>query len=295
MNTIQQKQKMLKSRTPNFHLLNEWAKKGLAYLHPQGKYGTSKLIKSLNLYSGMHVLELGCGTGATLADLHLISGLHLHGVDISPHMLHTAYQRLRFCRIQHDIHLQQICSGEKLPFPDACMDVIYAESVLAIVDEVLLPGLLIEIFRTLKPGGRFAAIDAIWKDECKVEQRDFINQRCLNHFGMVQSLTNPANKKDWQHLYEEIGFSIISTLDMSNGTSERSMHQINRCSSLFTQLKKLSILFRPWCWYNQIKAFVLIKKWHAQDGNYLKNFLFTVEKPDKIRNAASTFYSSNTK
>jgi len=271
---------MSTKQIPDFRLLNQWAKKGISYLHPLGKRGTAKLIKTLNLSCGMQVLEFGCGTGATLANLSLIPGLNLKGVDISSSMIQTAKQRLRFCGIHRDVQIKLIKPGEKLPFPDASMDVVYAESVLAIVDETLLPSLLMEILRILKPGGRFATLDAIWKEECSAEQIALINQLCMIHFGMVQSLANPSDKKDWQCMFEKAGFRIVSSQYLSHETTTSCTHRINRLSSLFTKLKKISILLSPWYWYAQLKTLILIKKWHTHDRDYLQNYLFLLEKPD---------------
>jgi len=51
------------------------------------------LLKLGELAVGQRVLEVGCGTGAHL-DVFLKKGLNVTGIDISPHMLWVARQKL---------------------------------------------------------------------------------------------------------------------------------------------------------------------------------------------------------
>lgn len=271
--------KMSEKNTPDFHLLNLWARSGIAYLHPGGKKGTAKLFELLEFKPGMNVLEFGCGTGATLADLYLIPGLNITGVDISNQMLRTAKQRLRFCGMQHHVTLKKISPNEKLPFADNCFDIVYTESVLAIIDEREFPNLLNDILRILKPGGRIASIDAIWREECTAKQIAFVNKRCLDHFGLIQSLAKPATRIQWEECFKTSGLHMMSSMNISNNILSLSQHQINHRSSLFTKLKKLSLLVSPWLWYHNIKVFFSIKMWHTQDQNYLTNYIFIAKKP----------------
>lgn len=50
------------------------------------------ILKQLNIPANANILEIGCGTGVVLADLHLHGYLNLTGVDINPDYLHFAKQ-----------------------------------------------------------------------------------------------------------------------------------------------------------------------------------------------------------
>lgn len=97
-------------------------------------------------HRGERVLEIGCGTGCDLLQFAL-HGAHAIGVDITPRHLELAQRRVRSLAtvLQAD--------GRNLPFPDGSFDYIYSHGVLHHTDE---PRRVIqEIFRVLRPGGRF--------------------------------------------------------------------------------------------------------------------------------------------
>ena len=100
------------------------------------------------------LLDLGCGTGFyyPLLSQHAES---IVGVDVSRPMLDEAEQliashELHNCRVQE-------CSALELDFEDQSMDVVHSWDFLHHVSNV--PQTIREIFRVLKPGGRFVAIE----------------------------------------------------------------------------------------------------------------------------------------
>ena len=95
---------------------------------------------------GERALELGCGTGVFLSR---VSGCRasIVGLDLSRDLLGRA-------RPQPEEHgnLSLACgNAERLPFPDACFDVVYGSSVLHHLD---LAAAAAEACRVLRPGGR---------------------------------------------------------------------------------------------------------------------------------------------
>ncbi|MCP3940496.1 MAG: class I SAM-dependent methyltransferase [Desulfobacteraceae bacterium] len=73
------------------------------------------ILDLLSPQKGQRILDIGCGTGASLAPL-LDKGLSLTGIDPSPHMLDLADQRLG---TRVDLHRGL---AEDLPFDDNCFD-----------------------------------------------------------------------------------------------------------------------------------------------------------------------------
>lgn len=91
-----------------------------------------------------HVLDVGCGTGATLAVLRDQFGCTVAGVDASPEMLARARAKLP------DVDLR-LARAEELPFEDATFDAAVMVSVIHHLDRSrALP----EVCRVLRPGGR---------------------------------------------------------------------------------------------------------------------------------------------
>jgi ubiquinone/menaquinone biosynthesis C-methylase UbiE len=96
--------------------------------------------------NGDAVLDLGCGTGTFLKPLaeHDPKG-RLIGLDISPHMLAVARQRLNG---KSNVQLREADISERLPFPDCSFDLVVASNInYELPDQEKF---LREVFRVLK-------------------------------------------------------------------------------------------------------------------------------------------------
>ena len=97
-------------------------------------------------HAGERVLEIGCGTGSDLLQFAK-HGAHATGIDITPEHLRLAQERVG--------QLAEVREAEatSLPFPDESFDYVYSHGVLHHIEN---PRRVVdEIFRVLKPGGRF--------------------------------------------------------------------------------------------------------------------------------------------
>jgi SAM-dependent methyltransferase len=97
-------------------------------------------------HRGERVLEIGCGTGCDLLQFAK-HGAHAIGVDITPKHLELARSRVG------NLATVVGANGESLPFPDAYFDYIYSHGV--IMHAEYARNIVKEIFRVLRPGGRF--------------------------------------------------------------------------------------------------------------------------------------------
>ncbi len=102
---------------------------------------------------GARVLDLGCGTGATVAELRA-RGVDAFGVDYSPAMIEAAVQ-------EHGLEHHVTCgSVDELPFEDDSFDVMIADGLLHhLAVQGRMPQALREIHRVLRPGGTFCCFD----------------------------------------------------------------------------------------------------------------------------------------
>jgi SAM-dependent methyltransferase len=105
-------------------------------------------------HGGRDVLEIGCGTGSDLLQFAK-HGARAIGIDLIPK--HVALARGRVGNLA-TIHQ---ADARNLPFENECFDYVYSHGVLHHSDE---PEKIVrEIFRVLRPGGRFNIhVYALW-------------------------------------------------------------------------------------------------------------------------------------
>jgi len=102
------------------------------------------------LGQGMHVLDVGCGTGI-MAPIVLSKKAHYQGVDLSRNMILEA--RAKYVEIgeAEDSVVFTVGDVERMPFPDAHYDVLLALGLLEYFED---PRRVVdEIVRVVRPGG----------------------------------------------------------------------------------------------------------------------------------------------
>lgn len=103
------------------------------------------VLEWLQAQPGEYILDLGCGDGhlsRRIAEM----GAHVLGVDASAEMVAAARER--------GVEAEQ-AKAEKLPFGDRKFDAVFSNAALHWVRGQ--DAMLAQVFRVLKPGGRFVA------------------------------------------------------------------------------------------------------------------------------------------
>ncbi|GIV19308.1 MAG: methyltransferase [Armatimonadota bacterium] len=103
------------------------------------------LVRQLPLPADAMIVDVGCGTGATAAQMQKYG--RVIGVDISPLALAWSQQR----GLSHLL----LAAAEQLPIAVESVDVIIATDILEHLDDDV--AVLKEFYRTLKPGGYVVA------------------------------------------------------------------------------------------------------------------------------------------
>jgi len=101
---------------------------------------------------GMNILDVGCGTGTHL-ELYRRYQCNLYGIDLSPSMLEVARARLG--------DSAQLDPGDatNMPYEDHKFDLIISMLSLHEMAEQTRSGVLSEMRRVLKDGGRILLVD----------------------------------------------------------------------------------------------------------------------------------------
>ena len=186
------------------------SKFGIGGAHPGGLNLTRKIFESENINSTSKVLDVGCGTGQTAAYLAHTYGANITGIDTDSTMVAKAKRRVEKNSLPVKIIQGSI---EKTSLPNHYFDFIISESVLSFVNK---PRALKEIFRLLKNGGRFIAIEQTINKRLTEKEEHEIKQ-----FYGFDSLNT---KKDWVGLLNQAGFERIRIQKSTSIDSEPDYH-----------------------------------------------------------------------
>ena len=132
-------------------ILKSYARYAPVYDHTFGwllSFRGRSMAAGVTNHSPGKILEVGVGTGISLP--YYRREHQIHGIDISPHMLERARQRVHRKRLGNVTQLT-IMDARKLQFADNTFDAVVAAYVMSVVPE---PTRVIrEIERVCKPGG----------------------------------------------------------------------------------------------------------------------------------------------
>jgi SAM-dependent methyltransferase len=129
---------------------------GTGFLSPGGPDEVGRMLEDQNI-AGQSVLDIGCGAGGI--DIALVrdhGAGYVTGLDVEDPVLARARLLIAEGGLGDRIGLIKVAPGP-LPFPPGMFDVVFSkDSIVHIPDK---HALMAEVFRVLKPGGRFIASD----------------------------------------------------------------------------------------------------------------------------------------
>lgn len=129
---------------------------GEGFLSPGGPDEVARVIGGHDL-RGRSVLDIGCGAGGIDVALVATHGAgYVTGIDVEDPVIDHARALVARHGLTARIGLVKVAPGP-LPFPPGTFDVVFSkDSIVHIPDK---HALMAEVFRVLKPGGRFLASD----------------------------------------------------------------------------------------------------------------------------------------
>ncbi len=131
---------------------------GFGEMHVGGHQATRELAMRLRPGPEDRLLDVGCGIGAPSRHLAMEYGCHVTGVDLTAEFCKVAEMLAQRLKFDERLDYRQ-GDALDLPFDDQSFDMAWTlHAAMNIADK---PRLYAEIFRVLKPGGKFGLYDAM--------------------------------------------------------------------------------------------------------------------------------------
>jgi ubiquinone/menaquinone biosynthesis C-methylase UbiE len=121
--------------------------------------GRERGLKLLAPAPAERILEVGFGTGHTLVALAQAVGPagSVSGLDLSGEMARVASHRLEEAGLDDRVELR-VGAAPPLPWPDSRFDAVTMSFTLELFPDEVIPELLAETRRVLRPGGRLSVV-----------------------------------------------------------------------------------------------------------------------------------------
>lgn len=161
-----------------------------------------------NVSRPFRILDVGCGTGASVIDFKKMFGRQVEvvGIDVVKLQINLAETKMKQYGVWADVRWYD---GRHIPFPDQYFDAVYSSDVLGHVEDVL--SWLGEISRVLVPGGTLAMFS-----ESKLGKHAWIRKYLFDH-GLnidphAEFHISLFSKTSLKHLLQRSGFEIQTML-----------------------------------------------------------------------------------
>ncbi|MGB9752990.1 MAG: methyltransferase type 11 [Roseiflexus castenholzii] len=168
---------------------------------------TDLLIEKVNLTTGQTLIDIGCGVGRPAIRLSRHSGASVVGITVSADQVARATMLAEQNGVTDRVRFER-ADAMALPFEDETFDAAWAfESLLHMPDR---QHVLREIWRVLRPGGRFALSDV-------TEERPLSDEHRALLYGsfMLRSLETIER---YPALVTAVGFVVDEVIDISAHT-----------------------------------------------------------------------------
>jgi len=162
--------------------------------------GTGNPFSMGELHEGEDVLDLGSGSGFDLLQAALRVGPsgRAIGVDMTAAMRDKARSGARALGLANvDVRMGFL---EELPVGDASVDVVISNGVLNLTPDK--EAVMREVYRVLKPGGRFQIGDIVVHIDVPQEAKDDVElwSNCI---------AGALTRDEWQWVLDEVGFTDV--------------------------------------------------------------------------------------
>ncbi len=168
------------------------------------------LATRLGLEPGMVVADLGCGIGGPLIEIARFSGAKMVGVNVNRYQLERARKYVEMAGLADQVEFME-CDFLDVDAPDESFDAVYAiEATCCAPDKVSVYG---EVFRLLKPGGRFGVYEYVMTD--RFDDRDPHHLQVKADIELGGGLLEIDDRETVDEAVRQVGFEVLEAHDRS--------------------------------------------------------------------------------
>lgn len=168
-----------------------------------------EIPRTLGLTRESYVLEVGCGSGRYALQVGATMGCRVLGVDINQPGIETARQLAMAQNLLARVQFEKGDASTKLTYADATFDAAFANDVLCHVPG--RAGVLGEVFRVLRAGGKFLFSDALVIGGT-ISHQEIASRSLIGYY-----IFSPPGENE--RLLEQQGFRVLSVTDTSQNAA----------------------------------------------------------------------------
>ncbi len=202
--------------------------------HGGGLNSTRELVRLCHMDADSHVLDVGCGAGATPTYLAKEIGCRVVAVDLRVGMIGRAIERARREGVEERVKFR-VADARDLPFEDNLFDAVLCESVATFIEEK--QQVARELARVAKPGGYVGLNEEIWIEA----PPESLVHGVKRTFSVEPEV---PTEEDWQRMLGQAGLhDIVASRHKFTGRGESSQIKRYRAQDMVAMFYRTLALY----------------------------------------------------